>query len=158
MGAFYDARYRERISDLARALGVASRLRLLGRVARADFDRLLLACDAVVNLRWPFRQQMSATLMRALAAGRPVVVTDVAEWSHLPPEVCLRVPADETEVATLGAQLEALAGSAEKRQRMGAAARRFYETEATPARMAANYLAVIDRCIGSAAAQVAERA
>ncbi|HEY2737015.1 MAG TPA: glycosyltransferase, partial [Thermoanaerobaculia bacterium] len=79
-GGFPDPDYRERLAELAASLGIAARVHLLGRVTRRDFALALLTCDAVVNLRYPFRHQMSATLMRAIAAGKPVLITDVAAW------------------------------------------------------------------------------
>jgi len=97
VGAFTDASYRTRLEDLAAELGIAERVRCIGRTSRRDFELALLACDAVVNLRYPFRHQMSATLMRAIAAGLLVVITDVPEWKHFPDSFCLRVAPGRTE-------------------------------------------------------------
>ncbi|HEY2737788.1 MAG TPA: hypothetical protein VGK45_05245, partial [Thermoanaerobaculia bacterium] len=110
-----------------------------------------LACDAVVNLRYPFRHQMSATLMRAIAAGKPVVITDVAAWDHFPVAFCLRVVADEgdeREVDALAGHLIDLARDPARRREMGAAARRFWQENATPARMADGYFRVLHEVTG----------
>ena len=147
VGGFHDPAYREDLERLAAELGLgigpAGRVRVLGRTARRDFDLALLACDAVVNLRYPFRHQMSATLMRALAAGRPVVITDVPSWDHFPESFCLRVAPDGEETETLARHLLDLARDPPRRQAMGEAARRFWEEEATPARMAEGYRRVL---------------
>jgi len=147
-GGFPDPDYRERVAGLAADLGIAARVRLLGRIARRDFALALLACDAVVNLRYPFRHQMSATLMRAIAAGKPVVVTDVAAWDHFPAAFCLRVVPDEEEADTLAGHLLDLARDPARRREMGAAARRFWQENATPARMADGYFRVLDEVTG----------
>jgi len=147
-GGFPDPSYRERVAGLAADLGIAARVRLLGRVTRRDFNLALLACDAVVNLRYPFRHQMSATLMRAIAAGRPVVITDVAAWDHFPAAFCLRVAPDDREADTLARHLINLARAPARRREMGAAARRFWQENATPARMADGYFRVLHEVAG----------
>lgn len=153
VGGFYDPGYRASLEERAAELGCAGRVRILGRTATRDFDLALLACDAVVNLRYPFRHQMSATLMRAIAAGKPVVVSDVPSWDHFPASFCLRVApgpgeAGETEVEALTGHLRDLARDPARRRAMGEAARRFWEELATPARMAEGYLRVISEVLG----------
>jgi glycosyltransferase involved in cell wall biosynthesis len=87
---------------------------------------------------------MSATLVRALAAGRPVVINDLPEWRFLPEAACLRIPVDD-EVAALTEALAMLASDERRRALMGAAARSFYEQEGTIERMAGRYLDVVER-------------
>ncbi|HBL26097.1 MAG TPA: hypothetical protein DD490_04595, partial [Acidobacteria bacterium] len=148
VGPFAAPGYRLRLESLAAERGVADRLRILGRVEGAAFERALLACDAVVNLRYPFRGQMSATLMRALAAGRPVVITDVPEWAHFPETFCLRLAPDEAEADGLAAHLLGLSRDRERCRRLGEEARRFWEEHATPAHMAAGYRRVLAEVLG----------
>lgn len=148
VGGFADPDYRLLLENLAEEVGVRSRLHVLGRTGRQDFEMALLACDAVVNLRYPFRGQMSATLMRAIAAGRPVVITDVPEWRHLPEDFCLPVAPDAEEVETLAGHLLGLARDPARRRALGEAARRFWEENATPARMADGYRRVVAEVLG----------
>ncbi|HKH45152.1 MAG TPA: glycosyltransferase [Thermoanaerobaculia bacterium] len=147
VGGFHDPAYRAHLEGLAAELGLGEKVRVLGRTPRRDFDLALLACDVVVNLRYPFRHQMSATLMRAIAAGRPVVVSDVPSWDHFPESFCVRVAPDAGETEHLARHLFALAGDPVRRQGMGEAARRFWEERATPARMAEGYLRVLSEII-----------
>lgn len=147
VGAFADPSYQARLEDLAAELGIAGRVRCLGRTSQRDFELALLACDAVVNLRYPFRHQMSATLMRAVAAGLPVVITDVPEWAHFPDSFCLRVAPSRTEAETLAGHLLALARDPARRRTMGEAARRFWEEHATPACMAGGYRRVLSEVL-----------
>jgi hypothetical protein len=90
---------------------------------------------------------MSATLMRAIATGRPVIINDLPEWRFLPEGVVRRVPVDG-EVAALTEALTSLAGDPGLRSRMSADARTFYEREGTIGRMAARYLEVVGRTAG----------
>lgn len=148
VGGFIDPGYRGRLEALAAEIGVADRVQITGWVPRQDFDRLLLACDVVVNLRFPFRKQASANVLRAAAAGKPLVVTDVPEWDFLPASFCCRIPADETEEAALAGVLGRLAGDGELARRMSRAARDFYLAEATLERMSRNYRTVVEELVG----------
>jgi glycosyltransferase involved in cell wall biosynthesis len=93
----------------ARALGVpAERLRLLGR--RLDVPRLLAAADVLV---FPSdgAEGLGLGPMEALAAGLPVVATDVSDLRHLVTGAALLVPrADTDALAAACARLLADAG------------------------------------------------
>jgi glycosyltransferase involved in cell wall biosynthesis/SAM-dependent methyltransferase len=144
VGRFSRTDYRTRLRELAGRLGLGERVRLFEQVAKGDFYRLLMACDAVVNLRFPFRKQMSATLMRALAAGKPVAISDVPDWDHLPAAFCYRVEPNEDEGAQLAAWLAGLARDPGRTAAIGAAAREYYLRHGTVARMADHYRTVIE--------------
>ena len=90
---------------------------------------------------------MSATLMRAIATGRPVVINDLPEWRFFPDGVVHRVPVD-AEVPALTEALVALAGDPGLRSGMSAEARAFYEREGSIGRMAERYLEVVGRTSG----------
>ena len=145
-----DAALRGRLEDLAAHLRLGDSLLMTGQLSRDDFDRHLIATDAVVNLRAPVHKHMSAILMRAVAAGRPVVLSDLAEWRFLPTSFCFRVPITG-EAAAVAAALACLEDDPGRRARMGSAARAWYEAEGTIARMAERYLAVVDRVAGEGA-------
>lgn len=142
VGASYDEAYGAELAALARALGLSDNVMFTGRVDHDAFAAYLVAADVVVNLRAPVHKHMSATAMRAIAAGRPLVISDLPEWRFLPGEACLRVPPDCPDAQLAGA-LRLLAGDPQRRDRMAAAARDYYETEGTIERMAERYLAVI---------------
>ena len=145
VGRCYDPGYQAGLEDLAAGLGVASQVEFTGRVFRNEFDAYLKAADVILNLRSPLTGSMSAVLMRAFAAGRPVVMSDRVEWRSLPSEACIRVPTDETEVADIAAALRRLGSDPVLRASMGAAARAHYEREGTIQRMAERYLDLIER-------------
>src|SRR5438034_9598778 len=63
-----------------------------GYVDEARLWSLMAACDAVVSLRAPTMGETSGTAIRALALGKPLVVSDVGWFSELPDGVALKVP------------------------------------------------------------------
>jgi glycosyltransferase involved in cell wall biosynthesis len=42
------------------------------------------ACDVSINLRWPTAREMSGPWLRALAAGRPTIITDLEHLADVP--------------------------------------------------------------------------
>jgi hypothetical protein len=86
--------------------------------------------------------------VRALEAGRPQIVSDVGWFSELPDEVALKVPVGDDEAEILAAHLTRLAGDAELRARMGAAARALAEREHDAGRVADAYAQVLEEAAG----------
>lgn len=144
VGRALDEGFVPRLRQLAESLGVAANVEFLGHVSRADFDDYMAACDVIVNLRLPTTTHMSAALIRAIAAGRPLIVTDLPEWRDIPGDVALRVPVGGDESGPLAAHLDRLASDVDLRRRMSAAARGFYEAHGTLDAMAARYGDVLD--------------
>ena len=109
---------------------------------------LLAATDICVSLRYPTMGETSGIGVRALEAGRPQVVSDVGWFSELPDEVALKVPVGDAEVEVLAGHLTRLAGDAELRARMGAAARALAEQEHDLGRVADAYAATLEEAAG----------
>jgi glycosyltransferase involved in cell wall biosynthesis len=110
----------------------------------------LLAADVVVNLRHPTVGETSATALRALAAGRPVIVFDQGWYSELPDGVAVKVrPMDEVGLL---AAMRQLALSRARRQAMGEAAVAYIAAEHDPAAVAGQYIALLEALVASYAA------
>jgi glycosyltransferase involved in cell wall biosynthesis len=97
-----------------------------------------------VNLRSSAVSHLSATLVRALAAAKPVVTSEGRGWEFVPEAARCLIPAGPDEVPALTAELKRLATDPERRRRMGPASRSYFEREATVGRMAERYLEVIE--------------
>jgi glycosyltransferase involved in cell wall biosynthesis len=68
-----------------RRRGLDGRTTITGYLASdGDVTSHLAACDVSVNVRWPTAREMSGPWLRALAAGRPTIVTDLAHLADLP--------------------------------------------------------------------------
>jgi glycosyltransferase involved in cell wall biosynthesis len=76
-------------------------LTLTGYVSDEDFPRYYAEADRFVNLRYPSAGETSGTLIRALDAGKPVAVSDYAQFAELPDDVAFKVPLGEGEVERL---------------------------------------------------------
>ena len=152
------------LRQLARHLGIESAVAIVESPDDDQFDELIAAIDVGVHLRWPTARETSGPWIRALAASRPTVITDLAHQAHLPvldPRTWeLHGPRDPRADATdaiavavdlrdeehsLAVAMQRLARDPELRDRLGRAARRFWETEHTVERMAADYERTIAR-------------
>ena len=67
-----------------RQAGVEGRVTLTGYVDDADVPRYLAAADICLCLRWPTARESSATWLRAIAAGKATIVTDLAHMNDIP--------------------------------------------------------------------------
>ena len=72
-----------------------------GYVADDEFPAFYAAADRFVNLRYPSAGETSGTLIRALDAGKPVAVSDYAQFAELPDECVFRIPLGAGEVERL---------------------------------------------------------
>ncbi len=127
------------VPALARSLGVADRVRFLGRVDPLDRMHLAIAaCDVMVNLRQPTIGETSGTALRAMALGRPLIVRDVGWYGELPDGTCLKIGPD-AGVDELASAMLALGSSAETRQQLGEQALRYVQTECDPSTIARRY-------------------
>jgi glycosyltransferase involved in cell wall biosynthesis len=145
VGEEYLPEYGVQIKAYAERLGLLPKVRFTGRTPRQLFDSYLLACDTVLNLRYPPKQQMSAVLIRAIAAGKPVVISDIPEWSYFPEDFCHRIAADEAEVAHLAEHLIELADNPQLVRERSLAARAFFEQRGNLPHMAAQYRSVFSQ-------------
>jgi glycosyltransferase involved in cell wall biosynthesis len=130
------------------------RLGLTDGVERMDYVpekrmwSLMAACDVLVNLRYPTMGETSGSVIRALALGQPLLVSDVGWFSELPDDVVLKVPLDDYEVATIAA---ALAVAVDHGASLGAAARDYVEREHALPRVAERYVAALETAAGGSA-------
>jgi glycosyltransferase involved in cell wall biosynthesis len=130
--------------DLAVELGVGERVHVTGFLPFEELESAIAATDLCLNLRYPTAGETSASLLRILAVGRPVLVSSHADYGDLPREVALEVPLGEGEDEALAARLaERLLGGADELRRMGEAARRFIAERHDPGRAAEAMVAAV---------------
>jgi glycosyltransferase involved in cell wall biosynthesis len=126
------------LQALLERTGVSKRTLVAGRLESDAFSAAMEASSVVVHLRYPTARETSAALLRVMAQGRPVIISDIANQSEIPDGVARRVdPADEE-----GDLTRALAWTLSNPQAardMGAGARRFVEAAHSDARTRETY-------------------
>ncbi len=156
----------------AKAAGVLDVLTVTGYVDERELPAYLGAVDVVSSLRFPSAGETSASWLRALAAGRPTIVTDLAQLADLPtidprsrtvvhaqPTLAPQAPVAMSidimdEVHSLVLALKALASDASLRQRLGANALDYWRAHHTIAHMIEDYERAIARTSAVTAAAV----
>jgi glycosyltransferase involved in cell wall biosynthesis len=121
---------------------------LRGYVDVREAALLAAAADVTVNLRYPTAGETSSSLLRLMAAGRPVLVSDAGSFRELPDWAVVKVPVDALEEETVLALLGALAKDPRLAEQIGRSARRFVEDEHSVTRMAEGYRAVLQEATG----------
>lgn len=135
VGAAPDGETMERTLDRA---GVRPRTAVAGRVPFAEMGGHLEAADVVAHLRYPTARETSAALLRALAQGRPTVMSDLENFSEVPTDTVVRADTMDEEGALFRAILH-LAAQPAARARLGARARAFVAAAHSPARCRQSY-------------------
>jgi glycosyltransferase involved in cell wall biosynthesis len=107
----------------------------------------LHTADVVVNLRQPTVGETSAVALRAMAAGKPLIVFDHGWYSELPDGAAVKTPPGD-ETALLQAMMR-LAGSAELRRDVGDAALAYVRDNCRPARVADAYIAFLNQLLAA---------
>jgi glycosyltransferase involved in cell wall biosynthesis len=122
--------------------GLANHVHFSGFVDETSFTQLTMICDVVINLRYPSQYQLSRTLMNAIAAGKPSIISDIPEWSEFPDEICLRINhevGEQIALTQLKSHLQNLILDPTLRRRMSDRADQYFEQHLTMCKMLENY-------------------
>jgi glycosyltransferase involved in cell wall biosynthesis len=103
--------------------------------------------------------ETSGVAIRALSAGKPLVVSDYGWFAELPDEVVAKVAVDGWEVDMLTAVLDRLCTDVSLRERLGDAARDYARREHGLDKVADLYATTLEQAAGGEAvtAEVARR-
>ena len=149
----------ERAMVRARAAGAAAALVQPER----DVDRTIRDSDVVIALQGPTFAEPLTTALLGMSAGRPVIVSEAeatADWPTLDPQTWLpRFFGNESPVAvsidprdeehSLMLAIRRLSADAPLRARLGTAARRWWETSATPRHAAESWSRILEDAVAS---------
>lgn len=142
------------LADRIAALNLGPHVTIADALSDDEFECAIAAIDISVNLRWPTARETSGPWLQALAAGRPTVVLDLQQHVDVPsldPQTWLPRPGrlrdEPVTVAidildqqhSLDLSLTRLATDPALRDRLGRAARAWWEREHTVSRMADDY-------------------
>lgn len=132
--------------DLAQEVarwGLQEIVEVTGHVERRRFDLLMARSDIVVNLRYPSAGEMSATLLRALALGKPVLMSRLMHLLEIPVEAAIRIRPD-AELDDLFHNLWQLIEDASLRDRRGQAALSYARAHHDPEQTLGKYREMIE--------------
>lgn len=127
------------VQEVIRELSLDDVVHEIGYVADlADFIDWIQTADVVINLRHPTVGETSATALRALAAGKPLIVNDHGWYREIPSEAALKI-APENAAALLDA-MRKTGQSKSIREQMGAVGLQFTHDSCRPDVVAGLYV------------------
>lgn len=147
-----------RIEELAARHGLSERVTVLGYLDDSAMFRLFAASDLAVNLRYPTAGESSASLLRYLGAGVPVLVTNHGPSAEFPDDAVEKIPHDEREVGCLADSLERLLGGRDARESLALRGRRLARGRHSIAVAARRYLEVVEAARKDASRMLVGRA
>jgi len=133
--------------ELVASLG--DRLVFVGRQPMETFYLYMLACDVVVNLRFPSTGELSGTLIRTLGMGKAVLVSNIGPFAEFPEHTVARIDVGPPEIDVIAGTLRFLFEHPELRDTMGRFAREHVETYYKLEDEAAAYLGFLDKVIAA---------
>jgi glycosyltransferase involved in cell wall biosynthesis len=131
------------VSKKIRKRHLQDRVIQVGFVDDEKFADYLMLADIIVSLRYPSMGESSATLIQALALGKPCIVTDHAWFSELPDSCAWKIGYGESEVEELLRALENLIEDPMRCEVIGGEAQRYALDNCAPGKVATRYREII---------------
>ena len=127
-------------------LGLNDSVLVTGHVEMPEFLRWMSRADIILSLRYPSAGEMSSTLIRALASGKPVIISRLSDVQEIPEDAVLRVRPDR-EQQDLKAAIVALLKDQNLRSRLSVNARNYLETHHTPQKAREKYQLLVETAL-----------
>ncbi|SCP95752.1 glycosyltransferase [Anaerobium acetethylicum] len=131
------------MNDIIRQKNLEGIVHITGYVDYDEYAVGLEMCDIIVNLRYPSMGEASGTLCEAFKYGKPVLVSDINQYTEYPDEVCWKVPVGRYEVEVMEKMLEYLIAHEDVRNALGNNAKAYADTVLAPESIAKIYYNVI---------------
>lgn len=130
------------IDLLCQKLGLSQRVTVTGFVTREEFFNYIAISHIGINLRYPTARETSATLLRIMAMGKPVLSSDLLHLNDLPEDIVMKIPVVDEEKA-LYKSLRQLIKKPQLREKLGSEGLRFVKEKHSLEGMSRDYL----RCL-----------
>lgn len=88
---------KEYIDSFCDEHGLENKVRVTGFTELSEFVNYIYLSDICINLRYPYNGETSGSLMRILAAGKAVLVSDIGSFSEIPDNCCIKIPISTNE-------------------------------------------------------------
>ncbi|WP_068779041.1 glycosyltransferase family 4 protein [Paenibacillus sp. GM2] len=89
------------LQELVKKRKLENEVIFTGYVELEDFDKYIAASDMCINLRYPTQGENSASLLKILGHGKPVIATNIGSFSEFPDTIVSKVSIGENEVSAL---------------------------------------------------------
>ncbi len=116
------------LRKLVREAELEGLVHIVGSVPMEMFYGLMDASDVCVQLRYPSAGETSAAVLRVMSKGKPVVLSNYAQFAEFPDDCCLKVDLGPAEVPMLTDYLRLLADDRSFCRQVGENARRYVRT------------------------------
>jgi glycosyltransferase involved in cell wall biosynthesis len=126
------------IRRLIRNLDLQDTVFLTGWVGDEEYRGLIALADIIVDLRYPSGAETSASLTRAIAIGKPLILSEQGSFLEIPADFSLKIPIGNEQVA-LPAAVRRLEADAELRTKMSQASRAYFLANLQLAQAARSY-------------------
>jgi glycosyltransferase involved in cell wall biosynthesis len=126
-------------------LGLQTQVKSTGYVSQEEFQYYLAASDVCLNLRYPTAGETSASLLRIMGAGVPVLVSRTGSFEELPDDAAGKIDVGDIEEELLLEYLLLLARRPDLRAAMSESARRYVAERHTLEGAARGYLEFLVR-------------
>jgi glycosyltransferase involved in cell wall biosynthesis len=114
---------------LVRSLGLGDAVTFTGWLSAEDYRGVIALSDVAMDIRYPSAAETSASVTRALAAGRALIVSRQGSFTELPDDCCIKIPVQQPdEEQQIAGALVALAREPQRKQSMARASRVFAES------------------------------
>ena len=130
------------LAGIIQALDLCGCVQHIGYVTdKQEFVDWIYASDVIINLRYPTIGETSASALRALAAGRALILFDHGWYSELPDDICIKIPPlDEDALVSVMSQL---VQQPKIRQQLGEHGRQYINNQHLPDSVANAYASFI---------------
>ncbi|PJN58966.1 hypothetical protein PAEAM_36170 [Paenibacillus sp. GM1FR] len=86
------------LKDLIKKSNLVDEVICTGYVSLDQFDQYIAASDMCINLRYPTQGENSASLLKILGHGKPVIATDIGSFSEFPENIVSKISHGDSEV------------------------------------------------------------
>jgi len=133
---------------LIEARGLTDKVTITGYIPLSTWHTYMAAIDLAVNLRYPTQGETSASVLRLMGAGVPVIVSDLGWYAELPDECVVKLPISESVSADLKSAVTCLLSHPEKRACLSQRSRDYVRAHHAAPQVARRYVDFIEYILG----------
>ncbi len=134
------------VADEIKSRNLEDIVQITGRTSREEFHQWMSRADIIVNLRYPSAREMSATLLRAMALGKPVLMSRLLHLQEIPDDAVIRVRPDH-EQADIFHNIWQLIESRSLREKIGRKAQEYIQNHHRADQMLQKYTQLIETAL-----------